>query len=130
MEGYDPVAFDRYFVIESEELPHANDDGSITVPDGDEVTLVEYEPVGDTVVYLHALGAADAQGVEYRLYDGQDIAHGTESPVGTINNPFSFTQKLGGPLSTDDLIQYNAVNTSGSDVDLAGRMHVHVPPQE
>lgn len=122
-----PIDLKDYMVIESSDFQWANADGSITVPAGQEETLVEYEPLNeDNRIFLHALGASNASDVEFRLRYGENISFTTESSIGSINDPFSFTDKLGAPLTSQATVKYTAINSSDADVNLAGRMHLEV----
>jgi len=120
-----PINIDDYLVVETSDFENANADGSITVPSGGEQVLLEHEPETDqSTVFIHALGAADANDIAYRVYYGQNIAFTMESPPGTITAPYSFTENLGGPLATNDLFQLTAINARTSDLDLAARAHI------
>lgn len=119
------IPFRDYLVIETSDLEAANPDGSITVPAGGEQVLCEYEPTGDdNRALLHTLGAADANDIQYRLKYGTNTSFTTESPVGLITNPYSFTETAGAPLTTTSTFRYVAVSSRDQDIDLAARMHI------
>lgn len=125
----EPIHVRSFTVVESSNMEWANDDGTVTCPSGEETTLVEYEPPSDAnEVRIHALGAADATDMKYRLrYGGNEISFTAESPLGGINAPFSFTDDLGAPLSAGgSSIMFNAVNEGAEDRDLAGRFYLEV----
>lgn len=126
-----PIDIENFLVIESTQMEtqHANADGSVTVPANDSAILVEYEPVESEIqILLHALGAANANGVRFRLNYGQDISYTSESPLGSISDMYSFTKELGDPITSEDIVAYEAINTTGSDIDLAARMALEVVP--
>jgi len=118
-----------YIVIESDDLDddEHNDDGTVTLQPGETKTLVRYE--GDPFA-LHAVGATDEAGVQYRLVAGSKRTVGgtTNSPLGLLNDPFSFGDVLGGALGIDKRIEYRATldAEATAPVNLAGRLHVEV----
>lgn len=121
------IDLQSYKVLESSEYQSANPDGSIDCPDNEETVLLEYEPASDeTTTLIHAIGASDAADVKYRLRYAQNITFTMESPPGGVNDPFSFTEKLGAPLETDQTVQLTAINTSGSTKSLVARAHIEV----
>lgn len=125
----DAIFLQDMVVVESSDFPEANDDGTITVPANEERGLIEYEPAtGESRSQVHAIGATDAQGVQYRMrYGGEEISFTTESPLGQINEPFSFTEAFGKPLTAGaGTVQYTAVNSNDQPIDLVGRMFVEV----
>lgn len=126
-EHTDAIHVRNYTLVESSGMEYANDDGTITVDPGEELALAEYEPASDTKrALLHAYGATDAQDVVYRLrYGGTDISFTSESPLGGINDPFSFTEQLGAPLSAGSkTLTITALNDKTDAIDLVARMHI------
>lgn len=116
-------------VAETANLDNAKPDGTINCPDGELTTLAEYEPQTDNVELLvHAFGAADAKDCVFGInYNFTDVAFSAESPLGGINDLFSFHDALGHPVTTGSGTASLVVeNRSGSDLDLAGRLIVEV----
>jgi hypothetical protein len=109
-------------VVETTNVDGANADGSITANAGQTVTLVEYDNRGNGMAYLSAVGAADALNCTYALKVEEDTVFSTESPLGTIVNPFSFSEKMGHPLPVGDRVRYEATYNGTGSVNLAGRM--------
>lgn len=122
-----PIDLANYLVLESSDLGHANSDGAVTVDPGDDVVLCEYEPTStDASVLLHALGATNLNGIQYQLEYGQNVSHRSEGPPGGYNDPFSFTQNFGAPLTSDQTVTYRAINISDTQKDLVAVMHVEI----
>lgn len=115
-------------VSETDDLDAANDDGSVTLEPGDSVTVVEIAT--DQPTALLAVGASDAEDVEYQLVvdDQYPIGRATNSPLGTVNDPFSFVDVLGGAVPAQRSVSYQAslAPEAGSSVDLVGRMYGEV----
>lgn len=114
-----------FVLVETSDFPSSNADGSVTVADGEEQSLVEYEPpTGNHKALIHAFGATDAADVQYRLrFGGEEISFTAESSLGGVNDPFSFVDVLGKPLTAGTgTVQFTAINTSGSPIDLVARM--------
>jgi len=123
----DPIGIENFLVTESSDMPWSKNDGTVEVAPNEETVLVEYEPVKGETFHLLGLGAKDALDVEYRLrYGGTDIAFTTESALGGINDPFLFADHAGAPLESDQTIQYTAVSSRDTPIDLAGRLLVEV----
>lgn len=125
-----PMDPERYYVVETAGLDDANLDGSITLQPGEQREIVGIEHEGAAPIILYAVGATDRVDVSYRLTYGNDNNLGgwTQSPLGSINNPFSFVQSLGRTIPVDQRVSYVArlSDQAESSVDLAGRVHVEV----
>lgn len=117
----------NYIVVETADMDGANDDGTVTLQPGDTKVLVSY--AGDPFAAL-ALGANNEQGVEYVLRADSDRTVGgvTQSPLGSIGDPFSFVQAIGAAVSCEKSIEYIArADPNMTDpVDVAARLHVEV----
>lgn len=122
-----PVPPGQIRIVETTDLDSANDDGSLTVPAGQEHEILLYENRADHPFLLHFLGAADALDVEYVLRVGQEVVFRTQSPVGALNEPFVFADYFSGPMAFGRDISYSAYNTGDASVDLAGRMGLIEP---
>lgn len=116
-----------YIVLETDDLDSVSSGGTVTLSPGETKTLVEY--TGPSPVSLMAVGATDAADTEYQLYiDNQRVVGGTtNSPLGTLNDPFSFIQMFDGaiPAGTVEYRAHRRSSASG-DADLAGRLHLEV----
>ena len=113
-------------VIETDDLDASNDEGAVTVDPGEQATIVGYRPGWPFAVL--AVGANDEADVQYQLrVDGQTPVGGTtNSPMGTVNNPFSFVDELGGAPHAEkrvDLIAY-VDQSASAPVDLVGRLYL------
>lgn len=117
-----------YIVVESDNLDHANDDGTVSLSPGDQVVIAEWQP--EFPFALLAAGATDAADVEYTLIADTDQTLGgvTSSPLGTLNDPFSFVDAIGGAPSCEKSIKYVARldSDASSSVDIAARLHAEV----
>jgi plastocyanin len=114
-------------VVETADLEDANDDGTITVEPGSTETFVQFRGQPHNVL---AGGAVDRADVRYNLEaDGSTTVGGTtNSPLGSINEPFSFVATLGGAPGVERRSAYKAFLSEGADapVRLAGRLFVEL----
>lgn len=120
----------RLIINDTTSLEDANADGSITIEPGKTEKVVSYEPPQRGEFALLAVGLTDRRDVTYRLkYDGNTTIGGwTQSPLGTVNDLFSFYRVYGAMLPVKNQVTYEAKlseNASGS-VDLAGEIHVQI----
>lgn len=121
---FDALPATRYLVVETSRMDDANDDGVITVPPGESREVVHWDQEGPLLLF--ALGANDRGGAEYRiLLDGQQRV-ATVSPLGTVNQPFSFANVLGTPIQADSSITLEVYNGGDAEAPFAGRMHIGV----
>lgn len=120
-----------FIITETSDLEESNDDGAVTLSPGEEQALVEYEARGDMGTAVLAVGANDVQDVEYGLrIDRSKVVGGkTESPLGTINSPFSFIDRLNAVVPANSTVEYVAWYDGGAtgDVDLAARLYTEEP---
>jgi len=117
----------RYIVLETSNLDEANDDGTVTLSPGDTQALIRYD-LG-TPVALQAIGANDRDNVTYeiRINNEKTVGGQTNSPVGTLNNPFSFVGNLGAAIPAEKLEYIASYDPAASgNIDLAARAHMEV----
>lgn len=117
----------RYIVLETANMDEANPDGTITLEPGDEEAILRFNR--DVPIALQAIGAVDVGGVTYeiRINNERTVGGQTSGPLGTVNDPFSFVEKLGAAVPAESM-EYVATyppSQSGS-VDLAARAHFEV----
>lgn len=126
--GLRPLAPAQYVLQETDNLDHANPDGTATVSPGEQVRLIDYSARSDGGVALLALGATDQSDVEYALrLDNDRILGGwTNSPLGSVNDPFSFVDAYQAFAPAQSRIEYLARLDAGasSSVDLVARAHI------
>lgn len=120
-----------FIISETSDLPEANNDGTVTLSPGEEQVLVEREARGDVGLAILAVGANDVQDVQYGLrIDRAKVVGGlTESPLGVLNDPFSFVDRLNAVVPANDVVEYVAdydANATG-DVDMAARLYTDEP---
>ena len=124
------VPLRSYVCVETDNLDAANEDGTVTLEPGDTKPLCRIRETGDAALAVYAVGAVDANNVEYSLHVDNSITVGgrTNSPLGTLNTPFSFVQMLGGAIPASTSAEYRAhlSGDAGGPVDLAGRLHAEV----
>lgn len=117
-----------YVVTETADMDYSNDDGTVTIEPGDSYPLVRYEATSTNGVMLLAVGATDEQDVEFYVeIDNRRVVGGrTNSPLGNLNSPFSFVEKLGGSIPAEHTVTYWAAVSpdAAGPVSLAARMHV------
>jgi len=125
---FNPIQAERYRVYETSEMEAAGDNGLIQVDPGERVTFFDTGPLNDPG-FLMAIGATDEMDVEYRVeVDGDRSVGGfTNSPLGSINTPFSFIDEFGGAIPVFDRVQYTAQipRESNSSAELAARAHLY-----
>jgi len=120
---------DTLIVAETDDLDRddINDDGTITVEPGEEMPLARIRP--DVPFAILAVGAVDEVDVTYQLkIDNDPAISPTNSPLGLINDPFSFVVAYGAAIPAEKSAVYTArldPQASGS-VDLAARIHGEV----
>lgn len=120
-----------YVVKETDDLNGISEGGSVTLQPGETKTLVEARSQGGGGgLGLLAVGATDEPEVAYRLRvdDNRTVGGRTNSPLGLLNDPFSFVDALGGFIPASRYVEYEATLSSGasSSVDLAARLHVQM----
>ena len=127
-EGPQYINPNNYLIAETADLDDANDDGTITLEPGDTTPIVDVDR--DRPVAVLAVGANDVNDVRYQLYRDNSVVVGgtTNSPLGTLNSPFSFPNELGVSVPVEGRVQYRAhyPRDATGTVELAGRMHVEL----
>ena len=122
----------NYVVAESSDLDQSNEDGTITLEAGETKTLAEISVGRGESINLFSVGASDDQDVRYALVVDDDIVSGsqTESPLGLINDEFSFPKEFDSAMPVDNKVEYVATYSADAtgSVDLAARMHGEVLP--
>jgi hypothetical protein len=121
-----------FIITETSDLPESNSDGTVTLSPGEgPVTIAEREARGDAGLAVLAVGANDEQDVQYGLrIDRSKIVGGaTESPLGVLNDPFSFVDRLNAVVPANQTVEYVAWydDTASGDVDLAARLFTDEP---
>lgn len=115
-----------YNVHESDELDHSNDVGAVVLEPGDEKVIVSTGGRNDTGSVL-AIGATNQSDVTYRMVvDGEYNPGGTtNSPLGTVNEPFSFHRMFGSSLPFAEGVEYIAEYDSqaSGEVEVVAVMH-------
>ena len=117
----------KYTTIETDDLSGVEDGGTVTLQPGETKALVEYRGQPFTIL---AVGAVDETGVEYELKadSRQTIGGVTNSPLGLVNEPFSFVDQLGGAIPAENRVRYLASLDSDAPgpVELTARLHLEV----
>lgn len=125
-----PIRPGTYRVVETDALESdaVNDDGTITLKPGETLDLARFSE--QVPGRLLAVGATDAADVRYFVEtDNQRKPGGvTNSPLGLLNDPFSFVQNYGAFIPFVNSVAYRArlPQNASSSVDLAARLHVEV----
>ena len=113
----------RNIVIEeTSNLDDANSAGIVEIDPGETKTILDYRPKRD--VKLLATGATDQPDCTFELRHGSEIVYDSESPLGTVNEPFSFIDHYGEALDCQDDLQLKVTNTGDSTRKFAGRWHI------
>lgn len=124
----------KYRIVETRDLDSStypvSPNGILTLNPGESAPM--FRAFTSQSYRLLAVGAADRSGVEYELrINGQQTVGGrTTSPLGSINDPFSFANVLGAtiPVQNVEYVAHYDKNATGS-VDLTGRAHLEVDPK-
>lgn len=120
----------EWVIDETAALDEANDDGTITLNPGEQKTIAEAHHPNADAIGLLSVGAADEQNVRYFIrIDSKYVVGGvTNSPLGSVNSPFSFPDYYNAIIPADQRIEYVAqrpTNASGA-VDLVARLTTQV----
>lgn len=118
-----------YICVETDDLDGVDEGGTVTLEPGDTKRIVSYQTSGQPFVVL-AVGANDEPDVSYKLEadNTRTVGGVTNSPLGLLNDPFSFVKNFGAAIPAEKKIAYVAsldANAPGP-VELAGRLHVEV----
>lgn len=120
---------DRFEVFDTSDLDGANELGSIVMEPGEKKVLAGIEGM-EQGAYIMSAGATDADDVRFALVvDGEyNVGGVTNSPLGSMNEPFSFVTRYGGVVPVTESAQYIAIyDEDGSgQVELTGRIDAEV----
>ena len=125
---FDPIRPTSYRVFETSDMEEAGPGGTIQVNPGDRKVFFDSGDL-NSPGFMLAVGAVDVKDVLFRLVvDGdRDVGGITNSPLGTINTPFSFVNEFGGAIPVFERVQYVAEipEESNSSAELAARVHMY-----
>lgn len=123
---------EHFIVTETDDMDSVDPGGTVHLEPGDRKVIAEWEAQGRQNIALLAVGADDAVDVQYELVADYNTTIGsqTNSPLGPVNNPFSFIKNLNGYIPAKRIIQYKASlpASSTTSADLAARMFVSQGP--
>lgn len=116
-----------YKVYETDDLEQSTDAGSVVLRPGQTKTIVSTGSV-EQGVFLLGVGATDVEDVQYYVNIDDDYNPGgvTNSPLGTVNNIFSFPGTFGAVIPGAEKIEYVAHfnEDATGEVELVARLHV------
>lgn len=116
-----------YMVYESSDMEDSTDAGDVVLEPGDDKAIVSTGNVSPGAFTL-GVGATDIEDVRYYLWVDEEFRVGgvTESPLGTMNNIFSFPDQFGAVIPATRKIEYRAryPSDAAGTVELTGRLHV------
>ena len=125
--GVRPIDPRGLVITETADLDEATADGTVTIAPGEDAVLVRQEAT-DGGLLLLAAGASDADDTQYyiRIDNDRTVGGLRNSPLGTINTPFSFSEMYGGLVVADQVIENRArvSDDASGPVDIAGRLHL------
>lgn len=125
---FDPIRPTSYRVFETSDMEASLDNGVIQISPGEREVFFDTGSL-TSPGFLLAIGASDSQDVSYRVVvDGdRDVGGVTNSPLGTINTPFSFVNEFGGAIPVFDRVQYVASmpESAQSSAEIAARAHMY-----
>lgn len=127
-----PMNPESWVIVETADLPddRLNDQKAVEIEPGEQARLIDYRPPGRGAAWLLALGAIDADDVEYAIRVDDSVVSGgwMNSPHGLLNDPFSLVESYGSAIPAERRIEYLArVDPDGSPAELVARLHVEVP---
>jgi hypothetical protein len=112
-------------VVQETSLMNESADGVITVDPGDREVILRWDD--NAHLGLHALGANDSPEMWYILKLDNEIVARTASPLGTLVNPYSFTDNLGEPVQAPSgRIEYEVWNVGNQSRDMGSRAFIEV----
>jgi len=111
-------------IEETSNLKDANNAGVIEVDPGQTKIIVDHRPKG--TAYIHTTGASDRSDCTFTLRHNNEIVYEAESPLGTVTQPFSFTEKYGEPVEITNTAELLVTNEGGSIETFAARWSVEV----
>lgn len=126
--GLRPLTRSVYQIRETSDLPDdaLNSNDAVEVQPGETKTIVRHEVKGTAA--LMAVGATDAADCEYWVAVDEEVAGGgrTNSPLGSINDPFSYVDTLEGYVPANLRVEYKVRldSSATSSVELVGRMYL------
>lgn len=129
MAGLRPLGND-YLIIETDNLPDSETTaaGEVELQPGETAAVVRYRVPADAVAAVLSLGATDRADVEYWLEVDDDSLVGgkTNSPLGTVNDPFSFVDDIQGFVPANRVVEYmvRLDENASSSTTLVGRIHL------
>lgn len=117
----------NYIVRETDDMDGVPDGETVTLEPGESKPLVRFDGKRHAIL---AVGAVDEPDVSYQLrldYE-RTIGGRTNSPLGLMNNPFSFFNATGRTIPANQTTEYLARldEDAASSVDLAARIHLEV----
>lgn len=117
-----------FVVTESSDLDDANTDGTVTVSPGETEILADYRLRNESLdrAHLLALGATDVANCSYTLEVDDSPRFSTRSPLGLVNDPYSFTNELGYAYPFEKYVTLKVTRDDdvAEDATMAGRMFV------
>lgn len=120
------ISPDDIGIYETSDLDHANDLGSVVLDPGDKKVIASTDDI-TFGGYLLGAGAYNEADVEYSIRVDGEIGVGgwTNSPLGTINDPFWFADGMGGVIRFAERVDYMARydESSTGQVELTARLH-------
>jgi hypothetical protein len=130
MADLDGATFNRqnWHVNDSDVLDDVDEGGTVTLSPGDDEPIVEARPEGQEGAVL-AVGAKDRSDVVYYLkVDSEEHHRPTNSPLGTVNSPYSFIEH-GGTVPFGNRVEYRARYLDGGsgDVEVGARLIWYEP---
>lgn len=114
-------------VTETDDLEDAEGDGTMKVEPGETKTFLTFQGPPHAIL---AVGASDHTDADYHLEaDNQyPIGGTTKSPLGSINEPFSFVRQFGGAPHAEQRTRYKIYldSSASAPIYVAGRLFVEV----
>lgn len=111
-------------IEETSNLEEATDAGVIEVAPGQTEVIVEHRPKGTAL--LHSTGASDRSNCTFTLRHNNEIVYEAESPLGTVTQPFSFTDMYGEPIEITATAELLVTNEGDSTEKFAARWSLEV----
>lgn len=122
MTEHDGMTHTEFRVVETADLPddETTAQGTVEVADGERATVLRFRTPADRLK-LHGFGMNDELDCEYQIHVDGELSSSTESPLGTLDSPFSFEDVYGRAVSMTEGFELKVINNSGGTVEFAAR---------
>lgn len=119
----------NYRIRETADMDESNSSGEMEFSAGEQSPIVTYEVSPGNTVRLLSVGASDVQDMRYAVLVDDDTFVGgwTETPLGTVQEPFSLVDKAGGYIEAENRIKILGHYTADTGTaSVVGSLHYEI----